>query len=385
MVIGAYYPEISGGGLPCREIVRRLSDRVQFTVLATTADPSLGEDDEQDGVCVYRVQVDLRRPWSKVPAGIRMARTFWRTRHRFSVVHLHGFTQKSILFVVLARLFGKRIVITLTSVGHDDPLSMKQRGALTYWAYSRADAFAGVSLGFRPLYQESRLPAARFQVIPNAVDTARFCPVDAEGQQCLRGELGLPIAGPIVLFVGFFSREKGPDLAFEAFARVSDRFPDSRLVLVGATRSGYYEIDPELAGEIRRGAAERHIAERIFFVESTREIHKYFQAADVYMLTSTREGLPVALLEAMSCQLGCIATRLEGITDILITDGVSGRLVEPRDLDGFETALGSMLAHGDARTAMGARARETVVRRFGVEGMVEAYFETYRALLAPLI
>jgi glycosyltransferase involved in cell wall biosynthesis len=380
MVIGAYYPEVSGGGVVCRDIVRRLSDRMQFTVLTTTADPCLRKDDEVDGVPVYRVCVDPRRAWSKVCAGIRMAQTFRRTRHRFSIVHLHGFSRKSILMVALARFFGKRILITLTSVGHDDPISMRQRGAFTYWSYSRADVFAGISPRFRPLYEASALPAARFRLITNAVNTRRFCPVDADGQRRVRHELGLPVDNPITVFVGFFSHEKGPDLAFAAFARVSDRFPDSRLVLIGATRSNYYEIDTALAHEIRREAAERCLDERVIFVESTLEIHKYLQAADVFMLTSTREGLPVALLEAMSCGLGCIATRLEGITDILITDGVSGRLVESGDLDGFDTALGFMLANPDARTAMGTQARETVVGHFGVEGMVEAYFDTYSAL-----
>src|SRR5262245_55050453 len=134
MVIGAYYPELSGGGLPCREIVTRLRNRARFTVLTTTADPSLPENDERDGVPVYRVRVDPASAWSKVRATLRMTTTFLRTRRRFDIVHLHGFSQKSVLMVLLARLCSKRLMITLTSVGHDDPVSMQRRGALTYWA-----------------------------------------------------------------------------------------------------------------------------------------------------------------------------------------------------------------------------------------------------------
>lgn len=382
MVIGAYYPELSGGGLPCREIVTRLRDRARFTVLTTTANQTADGEDAQDGVPVIRVYVDPTDRRSKLRAIVRMAAAFWRARRRFSIVHLHGFSQKSILMVALARLLGKRLVVTLTSVGHDDPISMQRRGAMTYWAYSRADVFAAVSPRFRPLYESSSLPPARFKYIPNAVDTQRFAPVSDERRRALRRELGLPEDGSVVLFVGFFSREKGPDRAFETFARVSGAFPRAHLVLIGATRSAYYEVDVELADSIRRTMGERRLGERVTFVESTLEIHKYFQAADVYLLTSTREGLPVALLEAMSTGLGCIATRLEGITDVLLTDHVSGLLVEPLDVDGFEASLRVMLADDAARRVMGARARDVIERGFGVDRMVEAYLASYLELTA---
>jgi glycosyltransferase involved in cell wall biosynthesis len=380
MVIGAYYPELSGGGLPCREIVTRLRGRAQFTVLTTSADPSLRQDDEQDGVPVYRAFIDTRSAWSKVRATARMATTFWGTRRRFQIVHLHGFSQKSVLMVVLARLFGKRVVVTLTSVGHDDPLSMRTRGLVSYWAYTQAAVFAGVSPQFRQLYEASGLPPSRFTFIPNAVDTERFHPIDEAGQRRVREELGLPIDGPLVLFVGFFSREKGPDVAFEAFARASRAVPDTRLLFIGATREGYYEIDPLLAGDIRRRAIDAGLADRVLFVESTREIHRYFQAADLYILTSTREGLPVALLEGMASGLGCVATRLEGITDVLIDDGHSGRLVAPRDASGFAAALTAMLTGTLDRKHAGACARERVLSQFTVDRMVESYFHIYSAL-----
>ena len=66
MVIGAYYPELSGGGLPCREIVRRADGRACFTVLTTTTSATLREHDEQDGVPVYHVRVEPASVLSKI-------------------------------------------------------------------------------------------------------------------------------------------------------------------------------------------------------------------------------------------------------------------------------------------------------------------------------
>src|SRR5690242_6282331 len=111
MVTGAYYPELSGAGLQCRTLMAALRGDVAFEVLTTTADRALPRFDRQDDVPVHRVFVDPRRLVSKATAGIRMWREFAAMASRIDVVHLHGFSQKSILLAALARLSGKRLVI----------------------------------------------------------------------------------------------------------------------------------------------------------------------------------------------------------------------------------------------------------------------------------
>jgi len=133
MVTGAYYPEISGAGLQCRALVNKLRGRVAFTVLTTTADRSLPAEDMRDSVPVYRVFIDPLSWWSKARGIVRFTMLFLRIQDRFSIVHFHGFSQKSILLMWLARLKKKRIAIKLTSMGHDDPASMMRRGGFTRW------------------------------------------------------------------------------------------------------------------------------------------------------------------------------------------------------------------------------------------------------------
>jgi len=121
MVTGAYFPELSGAGLQCRTLVKALHDRVAFRVLTTTADTTLPADDMIDGVPVHRIFIDPAGRWSKAMGTLRFTRAFLRDAASFSIVHFHGFSQKSILLMWLARLKQKRIAIKLTSVGHDDP------------------------------------------------------------------------------------------------------------------------------------------------------------------------------------------------------------------------------------------------------------------------
>jgi glycosyltransferase involved in cell wall biosynthesis len=381
MVTGAYYPELSGAGLQCRSLVGRLRHDVRFTVLTTTVDRSLALTDVQDDVPVERVFVNPTSWWSKTIATIRVTLAFVRHSARFSIVHLHGFSQKSMLIVALARAGGKRVAIKLTSVGHDDPMSMKRRGGLAYWLYSRADLFFAVSPRFVESYEQAGLPQPRLRLVPNGVDCRRFRPPAIGEREALRRELSIASTGPVVLFVGFFSREKRPDLLFDAWARLATSLaPDSTLVLVGATRSTYYEIDGQLAVRIREQARAAGLERRLLFVEATHEIEKFYRAADVFVLPSTREGLPNVLLEAMASGTACVATRLAGVTDTLIHDEQNGLLVPPDDGPALEGALGRLLQDPGFASRLGADARRTVEAGYALDKTAGEYLEAYRRL-----
>ncbi len=381
MVTGAYYPELSGAGLQCRELVLRLRDSVIFTVLTTSADPLPPPVGEVDGTPVYRVVVDVGRFGSKLRAAMCLASVFIRLRGRFDIVHLHGFSQKSLLLIVLAKLFRKKLVLKLTSVGHDDPLSIRTRGRVDFWCYTQADLFLGVSPRLQQLYYDSGLPREKFWLIPNGVDLERFRPGDQEERQALRRELGLPEELPLILYVGFFSHDKRPDVLFESWTRmlVGDS-PTTGLVFVGATRSRYYEVDPGLVQEIREEAQRLGVEKRVAFVEVTHEIEKYYQAADIFALPSSREGLPNTLLEAMATGLPCVVSRLPGVTDEVIDHGINGFLFPPGDGVALEGALRLLLYDPTLAQELGRRARATVEERYSIAQTASRTLEAYELL-----
>lgn len=76
------------------------------------------------------------------------------------------------LLTALGRLTGKRLLIKLTAVGHDDLISMQRRGGAAFWFYRGADCFVGVSPRFAQAYREAGLPVARFRLVANAVDSS---------------------------------------------------------------------------------------------------------------------------------------------------------------------------------------------------------------------
>jgi glycosyltransferase involved in cell wall biosynthesis len=381
LVTGAYHPEISAAAVECRAVAAALGRRARLSVLTTAVDASLPPSETVDGVVVRRVHVDVRSASSKATASIRLAGYLLSARDAYDIIHVHGFSQKNVAVAIVGRLLGKRLVLTLHTAGQDEPSVVKRRGPLAFWSFRSADLVMCVSPDLRDRWRAADLPAERVRLTPNGVDTERFRPASIDERRALRRALGWPDAQPVVLFVGFFSRDKRPDLLFRAWRRIIDGFRP-RLAFVGAKKTGYYEIDESLGREIRQQAEALGCADEVMSIEPTEDVETYFRAADAFVLPSIREAQPLALLEAMACGLPCLATRLPGATDVLIEDGVNGRLFPADDEAALADALQNVLNDRFAAAAMGARARERVVARYDIRRTSEDWLSAYRTVSA---
>ena len=382
MVTGAYFPELSGGGLQCKAMIDTLRTEVSFAVLTTCTDASLPVADTIDGTPVHRVYVDVSSRWSKVRAAWAMARSFLSLTSGCDLVHLHGFSHKSILVVLLAKVFGKRVVLTLHTAGQDEPASVRRQGRLASWAYGRADLYITISAPLAVSLVQAGVPQSRLWRGSNGLDLRRFRPAEAGEQASLRRALGLREDGILILFVGIFSADKGPHVLFDAWRRVAaGPGAGSSLVYVGATKSRYYEVDEALASGIRQTAEREGLAGRIVFVEETRTIEQYYRAADVFVFPTRREAFGMALVEAMASGLPCIASRLPGVTDDIVTDGESGLLVEPHDANALAAALARVLTDRACASRLGRAGRLAVDPRFAIERTARLTLDAYRRVL----
>ena len=380
MVTGIYYPEVSGAANQCRQLVNALKEKVSFTVLTTTRNPNLSQQDQVDGVDVFKVLLRQENVGSYFNAILEFTTFFLSQRRHFQIVHLHGFSLKSTLLVLLSSIFRKKVVIKMTSIGHDDPISCRKRGFAINYFFSKADVYVGVSPQFKYLYHKAGLPSNRFKLISNGVDTNRFSPVTEGEKTKLRVQLGLPKKMKLILFVGHFSKEKSPNILLEGWMQhVAEKFPDTGIIYIGSNNLDHYEVDADLVRDMQK-ITESYLNKRVFFIERTHEIEKYFQAVDMFVLPSLREGLPNALLEAMACGLPVITSRLEGVTDWIVEDGKNGLLLKSVIGDDLGKALISMLKDEIQAHLLGLKARETVLERFSMEKVAEEYLELYRRL-----
>lgn len=216
---------------------------------------------------------------------------------------------------------------------------------------------------------EGNLPPLAL-AIPNGVDTGRFQPLAPEARAAARAALGL---APDEFVFGCVARlaevKRHVDL-LGAFARLGEAPLRPRLLLLG---------DGPLEAELRRQAHEAGIAARVDFLGARSDVPALLPALDAFVLVSRTEGLSNATLEAMACGLPVIATAVGGQPEA-VEDGVTGLLVPPRAPGRLALALESFL-HAPARChRMGRLARETILRRFSRDAMLQGYEQLYRRL-----
>ena len=152
---------------------------------------------------------------------------------------------------------------------------------------------------------------------------------------------------------------------------------DATLVFVGATQSNYFEVDANIATAMAAEAQRAGLADRVRCPGLTHDVPSYLQAADLFVLPSRREGLPVALLEAMACGLPAIASRLKGSTDAIIESGANGVLVPAGDVTALAEAIAALLDDAAERRRLGAGARATIAQRYSSGSIADRWLEAY--------
>lgn len=217
---------------------------------------------------------------------------------------------------------------------------------------------------------EGIVPRELLTVIPNSVDTEQFCNVLPGTRHSVRQSFGLKHEF-VWLAVGRFEIAKDYPNMLRAFAGVRERHPEAVLLLVGR---GSLQADTEtLARSLDLGDAVR-------FVGVRSDVPELMSAADAYVLSSAWEGMPMVLLEAAAAGLPIVAT-LAGGNHEVVSDGVSGFLVPPRDSGALSGAMLRLMGLSEAqRRSMGERGQEHIRTHHGLRRMVGRWEDLYREI-----
>lgn len=383
MVTVFYPPAYSGAGRQCANLSEGLAQRgVPVHVLTSHGRTSgmPGHESPNSLLEIVRLggaKVDGR--WGAYQWGFRVAYELWRSRRAYDLVHFHSVNLWALPALLVAHGSGKRIVIKVTTLNEDDPvgLSRERAGHIKCWLFELADAVVGNSPGIRAAFANHRA-VDRVHVIPNGIDTKRFCPVDDQQRRVLRSRLGLPQDGKIAVCVSAFTPRKGIEFLLEVWQQLKTETSPPLLLILGAT-----DIVPDYFQQVCARSEALGLSPYIRFLGYLPNVPDYLQAADIFVFASTGEGLPSAVMEAMSCGLPIIMRRLPGVSDFLIAEGLEGFTFEPHDAVGFAGAVQNILASPHLAAKIGARVRQTAVDRFGLDRMVERYLALYSDLAVP--
>jgi glycosyltransferase involved in cell wall biosynthesis len=241
--------------------------------------------------------------------------------------------------------------------------------------FSRVRSLVFQSAFVRDLaYEQSPwMRSAHAYRIPNGFDTARFAP-DPEAGRAFRASLGIAPDALVVLTPGKLARNKGHDVAFEAVRRlaVRGRAPGAYVVLGDGIRED----------ELRGLAAGLGVPTMFTGFLPPDQVAAALNAADLVVHPSCNEIFPNAVGEAMACGCAVVATDAGGTPELLGVSGVAGLLVPPDDPAAMAAATAELLANPARRAAMGAAARERIVREFPLRRMVDGYERAFGELVS---
>jgi glycosyltransferase involved in cell wall biosynthesis len=212
------------------------------------------------------------------------------------------------------------------------------------------------------LVDEYNADPGKVTIIPSAVNTQRFVPVDrAEARRAI----GLDGDGPVVVYVGRLLPRKDVRNVVRAVAELNHaRGLPARLLLVGGDDAPESAASRELAA-LRALADEIDITEQVIFAGPQQPCHLklFYGAGDVAVTTPWYEPFGLTPLEAMACGRPVVGSAVGGLT-FSIQDGVTGALVPPRDPSSLAAALERILRDDAGRRVMGLAARARVEREF---------------------
>jgi teichuronic acid biosynthesis glycosyltransferase TuaC len=249
----------------------------------------------------------------------------------FDLIHCHTIFPDGFAGGVLSKRMGVPVISTIH--GSDIMLYPKRNQAIydqTVKSLSSNDRVVTVSERLL-LEAKKMVPDIQGMTIYNGFDPDRFYPIE---KVTAREQLGLPVRGKNLLFVGNCYEVKGINYLLQAFAKVVNAKEDIHLYLVG---------DGPLRSQLEKQTADLGIGKHVSFMgrKPYEEIPIWIGAADALVLSSLSEGLPSILLESMGCGRPMIATEVGGIPEIL-KDSETGLLVKPRDVDGLVNAIRRM-------------------------------------------
>jgi glycosyltransferase involved in cell wall biosynthesis len=299
----------------------------------------------------------------KKPSGIAAVRR-WLAEHSVDIVNTHSSTDAWL--VALAGSFSKNAppMVRTRHISASVP-----NNAATRWLYGAASKHI-VTTGERlrnALIDHNGFDPQRITSVPTGIDTRRYLPGD---RRAARRQLGLPVDAHTVGIVATLRSWKGHSYLLEAFAGLGDQSACLLIVGDGPQRTA---LD-KLVGEFG-------LRKRVVMPGNQSDVVPWLQALDVFVLPSySNEGVPQAILQAMSCGIPVVSTSIGSILEA-VRDGETGLIVPERQADALRAALEKLLGNAELRLRFGDAARKVAVEKFGTELMLDKMEAVFSAVV----
>ncbi len=287
---------------------------------------------------------------------------------RARILHVHGYAAADFGRVAAWRL-GATLILHEHFADPRMPVYQAWADRLLAPLIDRAIAVSGSTRDF--LVRERHVPAQRVRIIWNGAPLEEFAPLPRERARAVRRHLGLPEGALVVGAVGRLNEQKGHRYLLDAAARVLARRGETRFLIAG---------DGDLLEPLRAQARQLAIADRVVFAGHRTDVPEILGAIDVFCISSTYEGTPLTLFEAMASGKAIVSTAVDGCREVLEEER-TGLLVPPRDPEALAGALLRVLEDDGLRGGLGQGAR-TASARYDIRSCVGQMEALYDEVLA---
>jgi glycosyltransferase involved in cell wall biosynthesis len=210
--------------------------------------------------------------------------------------------------------------------------------------------------------------AERISVIQNGIQPMPF---EGEHRLDVRKDAGIGADDPFLLSVGRLVHVKAHEVLVSAMPAVLKEFPNAKSGICG---------DGVLRGDLEAQIKFLGLEGAVKLFGAQGNVAKFLSSADVFILPSRSEGLPIALLEAMSAGLPVVATKLEGVGEVVL-DGVHGLFAPVDDPEALAEVILKLLRDPELRDRMGAAAKQRVNECYSLDRMGKQYLNLMLTLL----
>jgi glycosyltransferase involved in cell wall biosynthesis len=297
--------------------------------------------------------------------------------HTYAVWHAHAPNPEVAMAFMLSRMKNRPTVLKLPNSARDGIKASAQRGLLGRVGIARAGLrlASGVVVTSAEIFQEATAffsDSAKIAHIPNGLDTAPFSPACPEGRAArlaAQSELG---AKRLVVSVGRLDPQKNHSLLLRAWSLIPEPIrSEAQLAIIGGG---------QLKDMLLKEAQSLGISDSVSLPGQCDDVRKWYQAADVFVLSSDYEGLSNAMLEAMASGLPVVMTRVGG-HEWVSAEPQCGLLTPVGEKEALAEAIGTLLSDPGLAKSLGRNARQRVVDRASIRSVAERTIALYQSLL----
>ena len=364
------YPTYGGSGIVATELGKELAERGHEIHFISYA-PPLRLNKSIPNIQFHEVEVTTYPLFDHPPYTLALATKMAEVAELegLDLLHCHYAIPHSVsAFLAKSMMMPKRLPVVTTLHGTDITLVGADRSYLpiTKFSIERSDGVTAVSEFLKEATIKTFGVKNDIEVVYNFVNCDNYKPSAA---QSIRDAYA-PAGERVLIHLSNFRPVKRPTDVVEIFVRVHAEIP-SVLLMVGD--------GPERSNA--EWLARDHGVERsVHFLGKRDNIEELLASSDLLLLPSDNESFGLVALEAMACEVPVVVSRVGGLPEV-VTDGVDGYLVEPRNVAGMADRALEILGNKDRRNEMGKRARETARARFCSELIIPKYEQYYQKIL----